>query len=176
MQPRTRTTPLRRESSYDNNSRMGHTPPHPEELSPYHKSHSSSPSIRQPQPFTLLSHYNGDFNLDNNTNEQLITAIPRNLFPTNDLNKTQVDRLRTLRNEALSFNLHGLSSFIGEKLIFIANDEKITDVYQVSLSYYQQQQYERALMILNRNTVINESVKCRYLAALCSVSVKFVYM
>jgi anaphase-promoting complex subunit 6 len=46
----------------------------------------------------------------------------------------------------------------------------MNDIYYIALSYYQQQQYERALEILNKKQTLNKSVQCRYLAALCSVS------
>lgn len=47
----------------------------------------------------------------------------------------------------------------------------MNDIYYIALSYYQQQQYERALEILNKKQTLNKSVQCRYLAALCSVSI-----
>lgn len=49
----------------------------------------------------------------------------------------------------------------------------MSDIYYIALSYYQQQQYERALEILNKKETLNKSVRCRYLAALCSVSPPF---
>lgn len=42
----------------------------------------------------------------------------------------------------------------------------------MALSYYQQQQYERSLEILNKKQVLSKSVQCRYLAALCSVTLQ----
>lgn len=48
----------------------------------------------------------------------------------------------------------------------------MNDIYYIALSYYQQQQYERALEILNRKKTLNQSVQCRYVAALCSVSMR----
>jgi anaphase-promoting complex subunit 6 len=48
--------------------------------------------------------------------------------------------------------------------------EEVNDIYNMALVYYQQQEFERALTILNKKDTLNKSVKCRYLAALCSVS------
>lgn len=45
----------------------------------------------------------------------------------------------------------------------------IDDVYNLALSYYAGQQYERALEILNKYDTLNRSVYCRHLAARCSV-------
>lgn len=52
-----------------------------------------------------------------------------------------------------------------------ASLENVYDIYDLALSYYQQQEHERALGILNKEQTLNSSVRCRYLAALCSVSV-----
>lgn len=48
----------------------------------------------------------------------------------------------------------------------------MNDIYYIALAYYQQQQYERALEILNRKKTLNQSVQCRYVAALCSVTMQ----
>ncbi|EPB82088.1 hypothetical protein HMPREF1544_11170 [Mucor circinelloides 1006PhL] len=81
---------------------------------------------------------------------------------------TREDRLRALRQTATHSFLPGLAAFIGEKLM--ASTDGTRDTYCMALSYYQQQQYERTLEILNKKQVLSRSVQCRYLAALCSLT------
>lgn len=45
-----------------------------------------------------------------------------------------------------------------------------TDVYWLAQAYYDSNQYERALDLLNKKKTLNKSVHCRYLAGLCAVS------
>lgn len=46
----------------------------------------------------------------------------------------------------------------------------MTDVYWLAQAYYDSNQYERALDLLNKKKTLNKSVHCRYLAGLCAVS------
>ena len=46
------------------------------------------------------------------------------------------------------------------------------DVYFLAQAYYQSQEYERALDLLNKKKTLNKSVQCRYLAGLCAVREK----
>lgn len=48
--------------------------------------------------------------------------------------------------------------------------DNINDVYWLAEAYYQSQQYEQALDLLNKKDTISKSVQCRYLAGLCAVS------
>ncbi|KAI9273191.1 hypothetical protein EDC94DRAFT_594146 [Helicostylum pulchrum] len=195
MNPRTRTTPLRRETSFEQTSRLAQTSPRAlnstdyGELSPlnYHgRSSNMDPSpyyerseVRQ---FNITPQFNNDPAMPGSSeSDQLLNSAsihvqPRKLFTTElmaaayDKQQSREDRLRLLRNDALSNHLHATSSFIGEKLM--VTKETVHDIYYLALSYYQQQQYERALGVLNKKQTLNTSVHCRYLAALCSIAME----
>lgn len=49
--------------------------------------------------------------------------------------------------------------------------DKTRDMYSMVLSHYQQQQYERALEILHKYHVLEKSIPCRHIAALCAVCI-----
>ncbi|CAO3614622.1 unnamed protein product [Mucor hiemalis] len=188
MDPRGRTTPLRSEGSF-NEGRALHTPPRPitseyDNLSPInfrqsgHDSHSSPFFDRDLRPYSTTPQYKDHISIcstDDNPNllSTPFQAAPRNLFGPDSFTgrpTTREDRLRLLRQDALNHNLPGTSSFIGEKLM--VTTEEVNDIYNMASVYYQQQQFERALAILNKKDTLNKSVKCRYLAALCSISLE----
>ncbi|KAI8983800.1 hypothetical protein BDB01DRAFT_790128 [Pilobolus umbonatus] len=81
---------------------------------------------------------------------------------------TRVERLRALGSDALNHYLTDTASFVGEKLT--VTSENVDDIYQLSRAYYQEQQYDEALELLNKKEAINTNVSCRYLAALCSLA------
>jgi hypothetical protein len=138
MDLRGRTTPLRGEGSY-NEGRALRTPPRPlngeyEELSPVnfrqsgHESHSPF-FDREHRPFSTTPQYNSLCSTDSdNLLSAQIQVAPRNLFGPDSFQSTKAtreDRLRLLRQDALSHNLPGTSSFIGEKLMVTTGKEKL---------------------------------------------------
>ncbi|KAG2190667.1 hypothetical protein INT46_003905 [Mucor plumbeus] len=193
--PRTRTTPLRTESSFDS-TRSINTPPRP--LSSEFDDLSSSPIIfhsRQSaggglgeSPFfdrsedlrqfsATTQHGSDHISIGSTDSEPILSTsgISKNLFAPDQpsfsgKHHTREDRLRTLRQDAMNNFLPGTASFIGEKLM--VSTDTMNDIYYIALSYYQQQQYERALEILNKKQTLNKSVQCRYLAALCSLALE----
>lgn len=141
--PRTRTTPLRKETSYGSAPSIN-TPPRTmaggdyEELSPinFHRSQSGlgegpspffdrSEDLRQ---FTATPQYGGDnISVCSTDSEPLLATdqgIPRSLFGPEQLSsffggkqQTREDRLRILRQDAMNNFLPGTACFIGEKLM-----------------------------------------------------------
>jgi hypothetical protein len=134
MDLRGRTTPLRGEGSF-NEGRALRTPPRPvsaeyDELSPVnfrqsgHDSHSPF-FDREHRTYSTTPQYKDHISIcstdsDNNILSTPIQVAPRNLFASESFQgsrATREDRLRLLRQDALSHNLPSTSSFIGEKLM-----------------------------------------------------------
>ncbi|KAI7875312.1 hypothetical protein K492DRAFT_31128 [Lichtheimia hyalospora FSU 10163] len=94
----------------------------------------------------------------------------RPLFPDMSMLRadSREDRLRLLRSDAQQMNLTKAAIFYAEKIMTITDDA--TDVYWLAQAYYDSNQYERALDLLNKKKTLNKSVHCRYLAGLCAVS------
>ncbi|RCH88341.1 anaphase promoting complex subunit cdc16, partial [Rhizopus stolonifer] len=187
--PRTRSTPLRSDNTFDRTLR---SPARPimssefEEVSPtaFHTRHSrlvtENPSpfydrIDDHDLFSTPPPIPDHISIISTDSDHLMThieALPKRLYnsdPTERL-ATREDRFRTLRQDALMNYLSGTSTFIGEKLV--ASTKGLEDIYNMAVSFYQQQQYERALEILNKKETLNKSVRCRYLAALCSLALE----
>lgn len=53
--------------------------------------------------------------------------------------------------------------------LFRGEDDS-NDVYFLADAYYQNQDYEQALDIINNKQALNKNIHCRYLAGLCAVS------
>ncbi|KAI9486148.1 MAG: hypothetical protein EXX96DRAFT_547828 [Benjaminiella poitrasii] len=81
---------------------------------------------------------------------------------------TREDRLRVLSNDAMQYFLPATAAFFGEKMT--VSTDSLDDIHCLALSYFQQQQYQRALETLNKKETLSKSVVCRYLAALCSLA------
>ncbi|KAJ8654393.1 hypothetical protein O0I10_009961 [Lichtheimia ornata] len=92
----------------------------------------------------------------------------RPLFPDMSMLRadSREDRLRLLRSDAQQMNLTKAAIFYAEKIMAITDDA--TDVYWLAQAYYDSNQYERALDLLNKKKTLNKSVHCRYLAGLCA--------
>lgn len=135
MNPRTRTTPIRREGSYQNTPRIRQTPPRGmnsdyEDMSPINF-HGRSVGRDGPSPYherlTGTPQFNADHvnpcSPDNDPmNPPSLHIRPRKLFqemiePSFDKQPTREERLRLLRDYALSNHLKATSSFIGEKIV-----------------------------------------------------------
>ncbi|KAI7869829.1 uncharacterized protein EV154DRAFT_126729 [Mucor mucedo] len=86
----------------------------------------------------------------------------------NEGGKTRIDRLRLLRDSLLECHELGMASFLDEQLV--VSSHSVDDVYSLALSYHGQQQYERALELLNQYDAINKNLYCRLLAARCSLA------
>ncbi|KAI9248051.1 hypothetical protein BDA99DRAFT_525630 [Phascolomyces articulosus] len=80
------------------------------------------------------------------------------------------DRLRIIRHDAAQQHLNKAATFFAEKLTAISDDTN--DVYFLAQAYYQSQEYERALDLLNKKKTLNKSVQCRYLAGLCAIGLE----
>lgn len=191
--PRTRTTPLRKESSYESTRSVNTPPPFHglpdfDDYSPYYQ---RRPSFNDMSP-SYFDRSNSPYrpSFDRNSIEPPSIEEPTiNIDPLNSDKNQREERIRNLRQDAINDFLPGAACFFGEKLMvttgnimFVVDNQKkkkkthpiryieyINDIYYISLLYYQQQEYERALEILNTRKTINKSVRCRYLAALCSV-------
>lgn len=177
--PRAIRTPLRKENSYDSTRSVNTSPQihSVEELSPFNINRGvsdTSPSYDKYRQYARHADHIG-----------LIDFEPSLRNDSKD--SAREERLRSLRQDAMNDFLPGTASFIGEKLMVTTGKLKkkkkeksiefihldlgsMNDIYYLALSYYQQQEYGRALDILNTKETINKSVRCRYLAALCSVS------
>ncbi|KAI7904791.1 uncharacterized protein BX663DRAFT_503545 [Cokeromyces recurvatus] len=81
---------------------------------------------------------------------------------------TREERLHVLSNDAMQYFLPATASFFAEKLMM--STDSLDDAHFIALSYYQQQDYQRALEVLNKRKTLSKSVICRYLAALCSIA------
>ncbi|CAO3591373.1 unnamed protein product [Absidia cylindrospora] len=95
-------------------------------------------------------------------------ASTHNPYPQHQ--DTREYRLRALRDGALLQQLNQSATFFAEKVMAITNDTD--DVYCLAQAYYQSQQYEQALDILNKKQTLNKSVQCRYLAGLCAMALE----
>ncbi|KAI9475356.1 anaphase-promoting complex, cyclosome, subunit 3-domain-containing protein [Zychaea mexicana] len=82
-------------------------------------------------------------------------------------NGTHDDRLRNLAHYAAQQNVTEAATFFAEKVCAISDD--FNDVYFLAQVYYESQQYERALDLLNKKNTFCKSVQCRYLAGLCAI-------
>ncbi|KAI7855427.1 ApcC hetero-tetramer Cut9-Hcn1 [Circinella umbellata] len=80
------------------------------------------------------------------------------------------DRLRIIRHDAAQQHLNKTATFFAEKLTALSDDTN--DVYFLAQAYYQSQEYERALDLLNKKKTLNKSVQCRYLAGLCAIGLE----
>lgn len=140
--PRTRTTPLRTESSFDS-TRSINTPPRPlsgefDDLSSspinFHSRQSAGGGIGE-SPFfdrsedlrqfsATTQHVSDHISIGSTDSEPILSTsgISKNLFAPDQpsfsgKHHTREDRLRTLRQDAMNNFLPGTSSFIGEKLM-----------------------------------------------------------
>ncbi|KAI8084785.1 uncharacterized protein BX664DRAFT_283572 [Halteromyces radiatus] len=92
------------------------------------------------------------------------------LHQINNNNNSREDRLRMLRHDAQQQHLTQSAIFFAEKVMAMTNDTN--DVYCLAQAYYQSQQYEQALDLLNKKETLNKSVQCRYLAGLCAMALE----
>ncbi|KAI8328940.1 hypothetical protein EDC96DRAFT_529990 [Choanephora cucurbitarum] len=184
--PRARNTPLRSDNNFERTLRSPvRLISEFEDISPstFHTRHSRL-AAKNPSPFydrtddhrlfSSSAQYIPDHisiaSIDSDHLISTIEEMPRRLYnpEPSDRLATREDRFRLLRQDALTNFLPGTSSFIGEKLV--ASTKGLEDIYDIAVSFFQQQQYERALEILNKKETLSKSVRCRYLAALCSLS------
>ncbi|KAI8340121.1 hypothetical protein BC941DRAFT_348821 [Chlamydoabsidia padenii] len=114
-------------------------------------------------------------------NDDLLQArnyARRNLFhdPSSIINhslphvNSRKYRLRVLRNEAAQHHLNETAIFFAEKVVAITSDSN--DVYFLANAYYQSQNYEQALDIINNKQALNKNIHCRYLAGLCAMALE----
>ncbi|KAI9315763.1 hypothetical protein BX666DRAFT_1958879 [Dichotomocladium elegans] len=100
-----------------------------------------------------------------------ITTRPPLLFPADTSasmlrTDSREDRLRIMRYDAQQMHLTKAAIFYGEKIMAITDDTN--DIYWLAQVYYDSNQFERALDLLNKKNTLNKSVQCRYLAGLCA--------
>ncbi|KAI8988617.1 hypothetical protein BDF20DRAFT_856762 [Mycotypha africana] len=81
---------------------------------------------------------------------------------------TTEGELKRLLQQAQNYDVTELANFISEKLVIMIGEPD--DLYQLAQSYYKSKEYERALELLNKDALLNTSVKFRYLAGLCSIA------
>ncbi|KAF7725020.1 anaphase promoting complex subunit cdc16 [Apophysomyces ossiformis] len=83
-------------------------------------------------------------------------------------------RLRNLRDEADHLHLPKAAAFFGD--LSMAISDEVENVYALAQTYYQTQQYERALDLLNKKDTLIKSVECRYLAGICALESAMCYV
>ncbi|KAG0169411.1 anaphase promoting complex subunit cdc16 [Apophysomyces sp. BC1015] len=94
----------------------------------------------------------------------------RQRFSEADLDTLRDVRLRNLRDEADHLHLPKAAAFFGD--LSMAISDEVENVYALAQTYYQAQQYERALDLLNKKDTLIKSVECRYLAGMCSAALE----
>ena len=78
---------------------------------------------------------------------------------------SSVERLRLWRHDALMQHMYGTAEYVGNKVYSITGDAN--DAFWLAQAYYYQGVYPRAISLLTRDRLDEESVMCRYLVASC---------
>ncbi|KAG5440781.1 hypothetical protein PCK2_000217, partial [Pneumocystis canis] len=78
---------------------------------------------------------------------------------------SKIERMRLWRHDALIQHQHETAAYIGDKILALTNDPN--DAFWLAHVYYHTGHYARARGLLMNRYLLDVSVACRYLAALC---------
>lgn len=78
---------------------------------------------------------------------------------------SRIERMRLWRHDALVQHQHETAVYIGDKILALTNDPN--DAFWLAQVYYHTGHYARARGLLMNRYLLDSSVACRYLAALC---------
>lgn len=80
----------------------------------------------------------------------------------------QIDDLRQWRQSAVESHLYSTAELVGDKVLAMTNHPD--DAYWLAQCYYGMGEYLRGAELILKNYFETESLKCRYIAALCYIN------
>lgn len=113
----------------------------------------------------------------NGENEPLTTTtLTTTTSAADELNQldisdlSSIERLRLWRHDALMQHLYGTAEFVANKIFTLTGDPN--DAFWLAQVYYSSGSYVRAVDLLTKDMLESVSIMCRYLLALCLVTLQ----